>query len=680
MWTTFFVCYAFALVILIAPGALFLKGFSFNLPSAIACAAPISVATYVVLGQVFWIMQLSISGTFLFIAALTLAAVIALALKRLTYDTAGHLPVTTMPEHTLLAFGLLMAFAIVVYSTVMPLDGPESFSQHSDNMAHLGSIISMAKTGFYSTFSASSYLATPLNQIPVETSASFYPEGWHIICAMVSSSMGVSAPMAENAVNLAFAGSVFPLGVCILSEAVFSGSQKTMLRFAAIVLSTCFVAFPSGMYLFGPLYPNAASYCSLPALLYLFISVTNCLGGRKAVLTFSIVAFVYAAVGVAALQPNAIFTAAVVLTPYLIWNIKYIFSRFKTTEHLSNGIPCTLIRLGIVCTVLLGWYFLYNLPSFQSVVSFPWPSFLCLKDAIVSGADLGLRFGTPQLLLSIIVWIGLAWTLVNHKYEWITASFIIFLVMYIVGISSEGFAKTFLTGFWYNDHWRTSASLVFPGALLASIGLSVIVRTILRILDYKAASTNGDTVVKTAISLLVVLTIIYPSFVTNGSQVITAFGKSRDTLEQLNKLSESNSYSDADDKFVQRVVSIVGKNDLVINIPADGSISAYMKYGLNCYFKSYGEGDNTSTCNTIVNSLYEYSFNEEVKSAISNTDAKYVLLLDRNGFIRNGDSLWSTDGSMNESDWQGILQLNDNTEGFELVISDQSRKLYRIIR
>ena len=680
MWTTFFVCYAFALVILIAPGALLLKGFSFNLPSAIACAAPISVATYVVLGQVFWIMQLSMSGTLLFLVTLALSAVIALVVKRLIYNTSAHPPVTTMPEHALLAFGLLIAFAIVVYSIVMPLDGPESFSQHSDNMAHLGSIISMAKTGFYSTFSASSYLATPINQIPVETSASFYPEGWHIICAMVSSCMGVSAPMAENAVNLAFAGSIFPLGIYILSEAVFSGSQKTMLRFGAIVLSTCFVAFPSGMYLFGPLCPNAASYCSLPALLYLFICVTDCIGGRKALLAFSIVAFVYAAVGVAVLQPNAIFTAAVVLMPYLIWDIKYIFARFKATEHLSNGTPCTLIRLGIICAVLLGWYCLYNLPSFQSVVSFPWPSFLCLKDAIVSGVDLGLRFGAPQILLSIIVWTGLAWTLVNHKYEWISASFIIFLVMYIVGISTEGFPKNFLTGFWYNDHWRTSASLVFPGALLASIGLSVIVRTILNILDCKVFSTNGDIIVKATVSLLVATIVIFPSFSTYESQVSTAFGKSRDTLEQLNTLSEANSYSDADDQFVQRVLSIVDKDDLVINIPADGSISAYMKYGLNCYFKSYGEGDNTTDCNTIVNSLYEYSFNNNVKSAVTNTDAKYVLILDRNGFVRNGDSLWSTDGSMDERDWQGILQLNDNTDGFELVISDQSRKLYRIIR
>ena len=368
------------------------------------------------------------------------------------------------------------------------------------------------------------------------------------------------------------------------------------------------------------------------------------------------------------------------LAPYLIWNIKYILARFQKTEHLSNGTPCALVRLGIACLVLMIWYSFYKLPSFQGVVSFPWPAFLGTKDAIVSGVDLGLRFGAPQLLLSIVVWIGFVWTLVNRKYVWVSVSFVIFLAMYIVGISCEGTLKTFLTGFWYNDHWRTSASLVFPGALLASIGMSAFVRAILRILDYKAPSIKDEKVVNALLSLIAVVAIIFPSFSVNGSQVNTAFGQSRDTLEQLNLLSESNSYSEADDQFVQQVLTIVDKDDLVINIPADGSISAYMKYGLNCYFKSFGDGDKTNDCNTITSSLCEYNINDTVKSAVRNIDAKYVLLLDRNGFVRNGDTLWSTDGGMNESDWRGVLNLNDYTEGFKLVIADGDRRLYRILR
>lgn len=210
--------------------------------------------------------------------------------------------------------------------------------------------------------------------------------------------------------------------------------------------------------------------------------------------------------------------------------------------------------------------------------------------------------------------------------------------------------------------------------------MSAVVRAILRILDYKAPSIKDERAINVLLSLIAVVAIIFPSFSVNGSQVNTAFGQSRDTLEQLNLLSESNSYSEADDQFVQQVLTIVDKDDLVINIPADGSISAYMKYGLNCYFKSFGDGDKTNDCNTITSSLCEYCTNDTVKSAVSNIDAQYVLLLDRNGFVRNGDTLWSTDGGMNESDWRGVLNLNDYTEGFELVIADGDRRLYRITR
>lgn len=680
MWITFFACYALALVVLVAPGAILLKGFSFGMPNAIACAAPLSVALYVAIGQFLWFLQLSTGGVFLFVAALAVSILLALVSKRINHCPAWQFSFGDAFEVALPMTALAVALLFVVYSTVLPLDGPESFSQHSDNMAHLGSIISMTETGYYSTFNASNYLATPVNQIPVETSSSFYPEGWHIVCAIVSSSLGVSASMAENAVNLAFAGSVFPLGMFALSRLIFPGKNKTILCCSVPVVSTCFVAFPSGMFLFGPLYPNAASYCALPALFCLFIYVCNCIGGGKRELVCSVAAFVVSAVGVAVLQPNGIFTAVVMLTPYLVWKIRFILAQFKATERASRGLPCVFIRFGIVCAVIAVWCCLYCLPAFKGVVTFPWAAFLSVKDAVISGIDLGLRFGAPQILLSVFVWVGFFWTFANRRHVWVSISFLLFLLMYVIGISTEGTLKTLLTGFWYNDHWRTSASLVFPAAFLAAIGLSAITRAFLYMLDSGAISETWRSGFQAVLSLLAVIAVVFPSFSINGQQVLTAFGQSRDSLEQLNLLSENNSYSEADDAFVQKVLEVIGKDDLIINIPADGSLSAYMKYGVNCYFKTFGDGVKTDDCKEIVDNLYLYGSDDAVRSAVSNTDAKYVLMLDRNGFVRDGDTLWSMDGGMNESDWQGILRIDNSTEGFDLVLSDGTRKLYRIVR
>ena len=124
MWITFLMCYAFALIVLIAPGTLVLRCFSLNLPCAIACAAPLSVATYVVLGQAFWIIQLSMSGIQLFIIALALTAAIALVGKKLSINTLVNCPTVTKSEYTLLTIGLLVAFAI---QQCCPLMDPNRF-------------------------------------------------------------------------------------------------------------------------------------------------------------------------------------------------------------------------------------------------------------------------------------------------------------------------------------------------------------------------------------------------------------------------------------------------------------------------------------------------------------------------------------------------------------------------
>ena len=45
-----------------------------------------------------------------------------------------------------------------------------------------------------------------------------------------------------------------------------------------------------------------------------------------------------------------------------------------------------------------------------------------------------------------------------------------------------------------------------------------------------------------------------------------------------------------------------------------------------------------------------------------------IRMRNRNGFVRDGDTLWSMDGVMNESDWRGILRIDNSTEGFDLVL------------
>lgn len=67
-------------------------------------------------------------------------------------------------------------------------------------------------------------------------------------------------------------------------------------------------------------------------------------------------------------------------------------------------------------------------------------------------------------------------------------------------------------------------------------------------------------------------------------------------------------------------------------------------------------------------SLDEAGYNEEVKLAVKSSGAKYLLYLDETIHI----------GSFDESEWEGILSVTDETPGFETVLADGNMRLYRI--
>lgn len=680
MWITFFICVALSLIIVVIPGALILKACSFDLADSVFCAAPISIALYAGVGQVLWIAGISVSGTVFFVLVSVTAIAICFLGSRIRKVDDCKL---SFYDGVLPFFGLMLAFAIVCYATVIPLDGPLSFSQHTDNMAHLGTIISMSETGYYSVFNSSIYATTLYNQIPIEIHPAFYPAGWHIICSVISSMVNAPASMAENAVNLAFSGCVYPAGMYALSRRIFSDERDRMQRFLSIVMAVCFVAFPYGMYLYGPLYSNLAAYCVLPAFISLAVTEINLIEKKKKVACHVAVVLLVAFIGEAVLQPNAIFVAIVILLPYLLFRIGHLLDSFGITIKVLGARRDLIVRIVVVLLALLIWCFLANSAPFKSVTSFNWPAYYGLKDAIVNTVDLGLRFGVPQIILSILLWIGLIWSVANRRHSWLIVSFAIFLLMYIVSASTEGFLKHLLTGFWYTDQWRLAASIVLPAAFLSAAGLNKCVKGLLNFESEPDSIRKGscnNAWLGYALSLVVVCAVVFPSFYSCGNYINTAFGEEKRTLSDLNLLSESNSYSAGDDAFMKQVLNYVDKDDLIINIPADGSISAYMKYGCNLYFKTFGDGDKTPSCSAIVKKLKDYSHDEEVQKAVNEVDAKYVLLLDRNGFAEDGDLLWSTDGIMYKSEWRGIMDVEEQTAGFDLVLSDGTRKLYRIVR
>lgn len=144
---------------------------------------------------------------------------------------------------------------------------------------------------------------------------------------------------------------------------------------------------------------------------------------------------------------------------------------------------------------------------------------------------------------------------------------------------------------------------------------------------------------------------------------------------QYTLTSPTASLTIGDSEFLKNVEAITGTHDLVINDPNDGSVYAYGLDNINTYYRRFFAPKNNDTSDSIRTRLADISFDKQVKDAVKSINAKYVLVLD---YDFNGESGTKYFDFYERDDWKGIHNINENTPGFELVLTEGSRRLYRI--
>lgn len=677
MWAQFGIAVVFSAALLLVPGFIFLKAFRCTNLYAAICAPLISVLLFCVAGIV--LPPLGNVGAYVVIGLSLGVSLVAWGVALLCRGDRdeGFLGKTSV-SHSVYGFSAIVSVLVLGLTFVVSLNGPDSFSQHSDNMAHLGKIKAMIESGYFSTLSTSSYNAVfDSSQIPFE-GVGFYPSAWHVVCALVGSVLDCSPGLTENAVNFVLAALVLPCAMCLLGDRVSRGDKRFSLACGAF--SCIFAAFPIGLYLFGPLYPNAASYCCLPILLVIFLDFLRGVEEKKRWVSYLIL-FVMGSISIAFLQPNGVFVAAVFLAPYLVYRTPRIVSRYALFARFAKGGGIVVLRVLLVVFIAAIWVALNRAPFMQGVVTFGWPAICSISDAVAGAATLSLRPGVPQYLLAALMWLGFVYTFLNRRYFWLSAVLLFSLFSYVVCAATDGPLKMLLTGFWYNDQWRASATVYFAAIPLASLGATVLVKAIKALVGPKEGKllVNSSTLYILMI-LSIVFAVSFPSYNIAGEYKKTALGEASHALVELNNQTEENALTEKEDAFVARVADYVGGQALVLNFPDDGSAYGYMKYDINLYYKSYLTSGETRNSELIRTGLYSISGDMEVSAAVDEVGAEYVMILERNGFVDNGSYQWSLDGSYAIEDWLGILEINDNTPGFEVVLSEGDMRLYRIDR
>lgn len=677
IWISFIGAIAVASILLFSPGYLLLSSFrSIRLPK-LAIAPIVSIFIACVTGIITSRLLHSVSiwvfiGLELAIPILVLAASFvwrhAGSVQMPVGSCSGYLNNKDVYFHQVLY--LVIGFIATIYIFVTVLGSPDNFSVSIDNSYHLNEIHALASTGCYSPAGIGVY---PTVSGYGSAEAGFYPAAWHVICALVSNVLSVSAAVAINAVNFSFVAFVFPMSCFALLSAVTE--KKTCLALGALICISAY-AFPWRLLTFGVLYSNLAAFCLVCSVCSLFLSLTKDEGLSFQNRLLLAILFLFGLFDLFLLQPNGIFSVGVLLLPYAVARL-YSFCIAKDLVPLKSFAAA----FGLVVCFVVAWIVAYNLPMMQGVVNNIWSHYTSASQMLVNYLFQSYSPDAPgNLVLGLFVLVGLFYTLQRVELRWLSVSYFLSLVIHFSTGATEAFFKSWFAGFWYTDPYRTAVLCTLAAFPLAVFGASIAYDWLRkRLLGGKYVSAGWFYRYYPAVFVtLFVAAVFYPSFQIPGMfNVEMVFGKTRNVIKQNYDMGNPEELNVKELEFASSVKEIVG-DSVVLNAPFDGSAFLYGSSDIQVYYRSLhgslvSDPNEPSASRAIRNGLNKIETDSEIQEAVKATGARYVLLLDYDNCKSRGHVI-----TYNPDDWIGIEKINDKTPGFTLLKKSGHSRLYRI--
>lgn len=550
-----------------------------------------------------------------------------------------------------MALYLVIAIAVAAIYYVKPLDGAASFAQGYDNGSHLATVRGYLDSGFFADGSIA------------------YPEAWRTLTALVASFDDGLVTVAANAVNFVIVTFVAPLSIRSFLSVV---SDKRLVVVSGAVIAVAFQAFPWAYLYFGPLYPNLLGYSLLPAVLSLFVLMTRAETGRSFV--SHLVLFVMGCVTLMFAHASAIFTGIVLIFPYGVW------AMYLRVKQAAGNKALPFVAASAFILLVLGvWTVCFRSPMFANVVMFNWPSLSSGSQAVGNILSLALnRVSAQQLVLSALVFIGIASCIMKRSNRWMVASWCLACLIYYVDITREGWLKHYLAGFWYTDSFRVAVVVAMSCIPLAVLGFSAVAEAALGAID--EADKKKSWLAVAAASVLLIYCPSLPlvrstSSLVESETLTTAFGMTYEQLSKYYSLANGESTFDSDEvAFAAQAKSVVG-DAKVLNFPYDGSIFAYGVSGLNVCNRTWGGYEGSAAEMSLINAgVDRVAYDDDVKNALDNEDIHYLVLFDYGN--ETGRGLSYTE--YNPDYWTGVEGVTDQTHGFTLLLSSGDMRLYRI--
>ena len=693
MWSQFFLAVLVFFVLFYAPGYLIARSLIRDPLVALATAPLVSSCSYSVLSIICG--EKGIYTTWVTLVAPTLlAGAICMAVAHVRRadrgrgrDSAGAQPQSpddsSRPSGsmlTALAGELKVYLPYVLFGTAVclvyflkPLDGPESFTWRSDMCNHLNLIARFVNTGNWSMLHASIYEDVSKAAIPA---SAFYPAGWHVLAAILASCLGVSAPLAANAVNCILIAFTIPTSSYLLIRSTLSDKPLAMQLGAIFPLA--FGCFPWRLLIPPGLSPFMFGLTSAIVVVAQFVDACKTFRDIRSSIGPAIL-FALCLFASAFAHPSCMFTALLMLVPYvssLVWRLS---TRRFATHSTAKGILCVC---GFLLLVLAAWSVCYRVPQIYAMCQYPNMAYARKADALIQVVFMGFKAVPIQPVLAFFVWTGIAYSLYRTQYLWASCGFLIFSGLYCFSATVDPSFKGFVTGLWYSNTIRIAACACVIAVPLAALGLFATVRVAQSI--FKLVSDNRDAAARRCRLVLIpalligasVFAIFYPSFTLPhfDKKTVTAFGYVTKRARHYNNVN-NNMLSPDEREFLKQVKEVTG-DDLVINFAFDGSCYAYVTNDVNTFTRRFFSGGYSANARYINAHLNEVATDNQVLELLREYDAQYVLLLDIDELA---DEATIYDDGFNSIIWRGLVQLDDDTPGFEIILSEGDMRLYRIV-
>lgn len=639
------------LFVLYVPGWFMLRALGLRGLLAIA-AAPAPVVTVLAAAGVVqaW---LGIGWSLLTATVTLLLAVVIVEIvsRRLPRVRVVALPLSTRMSVTV-GLGALTGLVAQAIAYLPGMRQPDALHQIHDAIFHLNATQEIVRSGNSSSLSAVAELQG--------MKPGFYPMVFDAVAALAAPL--TSVVVAVNMLMLVILLVVWPIGVVALARVV--APSRPLAAAVAPVVAASFIIFPANFIVLQGALPYGLALALAPGVAAVIVTLLDLkTAGRPPAWIQPILIAVLLIAGVAAAHPTGI----AVLVVYLLPKCGQVTFRrgvrlCRSGRILPGAVSIALVPASMVALVVALAVVPLLRAMTQTQVAAGDPVQALLRGFSTS-TTIGSSGPWANWLIGLLLVAGLVLALLDPQVRWFGLAWLLALACLVLSSAPDSFWRG-LTGFWYKSAERTEAMLPTLTSVLVGIAVSAAATGVMELLQRQDALSAGPGR-RDAIAVLAAISIVFLAYLSSGQFRLaerrddwTAWGF------QADRIIHQPYVTDDELTMIRSLPEILPPSAVVIGDPFSGAPFVQGVAGLVAYIPAL----NPPSWDPDQRYLMAH-----FKEILSDPQVCEIVRESRIGYY-----YWDAENGAGWGPQKPGLAHVDTSEGFELVASADTAKVYRI--